>query len=249
MNKPDFIKKLKSVWPEDPLLSRLAALLIGVAILGAFSAITVFLATGYQDGIFLLNPCFTSDCVDQAAEYFSGPMSIIKETINLLVAIATIGGIIVALMSYITSVGTTALSNHISHFSIFQNYLNNEIARRDRISPTSIDTLFWYNAIFSDSRFGQTSISLEYIELVKSLNTQISQSNDQAKKTETDSFRYKPHQARLIQTLRSFGIQLTHQPRNDFYEIEGQVFSLISCVNKSFCYRRHVPDLMQRAYI
>lgn len=152
-------------------------------------------------------------------------------------------------MSYIASVSTSALANHIAHYTIFQEYLINEIAKRDRISSTSIDILRWYNHIFSASRTGRMTVSSEYIEYINALNKLITQSNEQAKKAKDGEFRYKPHQEKIKTLLSQTGIAVEFQPRNDFYEIEGQIFSLISGINRSFCYSEFVEELVERRYI
>jgi len=249
MSEKGLSQKIKE-WQRDYYsLFRLVTFLLIIAVAGFLVAITVFLVTGWQEGVFALGSCFSSACVKNAVEYYSGALLIFKETLNLLVMVATIGGIIVALLSYLNTSGATALSNHISHFSVFQSYIVNEISKRDRISPASVDTLFWYNVIFSNSRSGRTTISPSYIDAVNQLNGEIIFSNNQATSVANGTFRYKPHQERVIQALQAFGIKLTHQPRNDFYEIEMQVFSLIMCVNSSFCYEDQVPALNTRQYI
>lgn len=249
MSKKSLLQKVKE-WQRDySLLSRLVTFLLVIAFVGFLTAITIFVVTGRQEGVFALGSCFSSACVNNAVGYYSGALLILKETLNLLVTVATIGGIIVALLSYLNSSGATALSNHISHFSVFQNYIVNEISKRDRISLASVDTLFWYNKIFSNSRSGRTTISSSYIDAVNRLNGEIIFSNDQATSIANGTFKYKPHQQRVIQALQEFGIKLAHQPRNDFYEIEMQVFSLIMCVNSSFCYEDQVPALDSRRYI
>ncbi|OYU05563.1 MAG: hypothetical protein CFE47_20760 [Pseudomonas sp. PGPPP1] len=241
-------KRLTKIFKAYPALGTLLLTLTSVAAVGLMLSLIIFFKTGISDS-FNKDFCFSNFCVEHTLSLFNQPLLILKETLNLLVALATIGGIIVALLSYLNSVGATALSNHISHFSIFQSYLSNEISKRDRVSTSSIDTFLWYNSIFSQSRLGLTTISSDYVKIIESINKEIIKSNLQAAKAESGAFRYRPHQERIIQTMLNIGIVITHQPRNEFYEIEDQILSLIATVNKSFCYSDQVPSIEKRLYI
>jgi hypothetical protein len=227
----------------------LIAGLFAVTALGLVLSIFIFTWTGFADRQFSASLCFNNDCVKNFFESFDQSFVILDKTFELLVSIATIGGIVVALMSYLSSASATALSNHIAHFTIFQTYMATEIARRNRISPVSIDNFVWYNLIFSNSRTGKTYVSDQYCVAVAVLNEAVNFSNEQAKTAAQGSFRYMPHQQRIINALLPLGITLTHQPRNEFYEVEDQIFSLIATLNKNFCYSDRVPELLKRAYV
>ncbi|SDV09759.1 hypothetical protein SAMN05216558_3125 [Pseudomonas vancouverensis] len=219
-----------------------------VAAMGVLLSAMTLIVTGV-DGVFARPLCFNNGCIKRFLELFDQSFLILTATLNLLVGLATIGGILVALMSFLNSANATALSNHISHFAIFQNYLAVEVSKRNRISPTSVDTFVWYNLIFSNSRDGKTSISDEYCSVIAALNDEILFSNEQARTAIQGSFRYMPHQKRIIDALGRLGVALSHQPRNEFYEIEDQVFALISSLNKSFCFSNKVPELLKRQYV
>lgn len=230
-------------------LGKLILFLLFCAAIGFGLSLITTVYTGIKDGFFSLPLCFHKECVKSVITEFEYSFTIAKATLDFLVAVATIGGIIVALLSYLNSSSTAALTNHIAHFSIFQNYIINEIAKRDRISPASVDNLVWYNLIFSTSRSGKTDVSERYIKFVKELNVLIGQSNVQAERAHHGSFRYKPHQEKIIPQLKKAGIDVSFLPRNDFFEMEGQLFSLINRVNQSFCYSNSVPLLEERRYI
>lgn len=243
------IRKIINVWRDYPYLNYLVAGLLVVTVLGFFFSVSVFLVTGFMRDEFTRSFCFSNDCVERFFKIFDQSFLILDATLDVLVGLVTVGGVVVALMSYLNSASATALSNHISHFSIFQSYVASEISKRNRISQSSVDVFVWYNLIFSNSRTGKTSISDQYCDVISALNLEISFSNDQARTAVKGSFRYMPHQQRIIEALLSLGIVLTHQPRNEFYEIEDQVFSLISSLNNSFCYSDKVPELLKRRYV
>ena len=220
-----------------------------IAVIGFGLSASIALVSAKDIGLFEMPLCFTNDCVEYFIRQTKSSINIASATLGVLVSVATIGGIIVALLSYLNSSHTSALSNHIAHFSIFHGYLNNEIGNLSMVSPTSVDILSFYNLIFNKSRSGKTDVSEDYIDFVNSLNSEISISNGKAQDETNGSFRYKDHQRRIIEILNGAGITMTYLPRNDFYEAEGQVLSLIERVNQSFCYSDSVPALTRRVYI
>jgi len=235
-------KLARSAWPLAIILGFFALIGYGISTIS-------FVSTTFEKRIFDLPFCLQDKCVGDWLLNFKYSLSIAKATGDFLVATATAGGIVIALMSYRANVNTAALSNHIAHFSIFQSYLNNEISKRNRIASSSIDILRWYNHIFSTSQGGNTNVSVEYRRYVESLNDLISQSNEQATRAMDGSFRYTAHQKRVKDFLRLTGIDIEFQPRNDFFEIEGQVLDLIGGVNRSFCFKKEVPEIIVRKYI
>lgn len=230
-------------------LVALSVSLGAVAIVGFSLSILIFTYT-FLDGDWLSRPvCFKTTCAKCFIEAFEQSFSVAKATIDLMVGLATAGGIIVALLSYLNTSSNAALTNHIAHFSIFQNYISIEVSKRKRVSPSSIDTLVLYNLIFSTSRSGKTDISSAYIDFSNKLNALICESNNQAMRAVSGSFRYKQHQVKIVEHLKKAGIELYLSPRNDFFEMEDQVFSLIDRINQSFCYSDSVPPLVKKAYI
>jgi hypothetical protein len=170
--------------------------------------------------------------------------NVLAGTVAFLVAIATVGGIFVALASYLAATGASAFGNHISHLSIFQSYLNSEIAKRGRVSPASLDSFLWYTLIFPRAGAGNMLVSDLYKDIVAQLRSEIEKSNAQASNARSGSFRYVDHQNRVIEALARFGIKLSRQPRVEFFEIEDEIFSLIRAVNFAFCKNDpgcHVP--------
>ena len=193
--------------------------------------------------------CFRSECFAKFTETVEPVLAVGKAISDLLVAVATVGGILVALLSYFSSVNNSALANHISHFSTFQSYLNSEIGKRGRIHASSIDAFKWYNLAFPYSKYGSMAVSSEYQGFVSDLNVIIDKSNHLASSPAGESFRYKPHQMYIKDQLRHIGIALSLQPRVEYYEIEDQLMSLIGCVNNAFCLDSNIPSLSTRIYL
>lgn len=221
---------------------KLAMLISGV------SFVFVFVSSGFA-GPFHEEFCFSNECYLDFYNGFEAAFLLGASLIKFILGLATVGGILVALLSYVSTQDANALSNHLSHFSVFQNYVKSEIDRRPLVSLSSVDILKWYNFIFSESRSGVTTVSDEYVDFVKSLNKKIYYSNRQALYAENGSFRYVPHQSRIIEALSPIGINIDRAPRNHFFEAEQDMFSVIRAVNSEFCFGRWLPEITESRYL
>ncbi|MGK0393924.1 MAG: hypothetical protein ACJA0B_002107 [Alcanivorax borkumensis] len=210
--------------------------------------LAVFLTSGLG-GHFYYDICFSNKCYLEFYDGFEAALLLGNFLIKLILGLATVGGIFIALLTYVSIQGANALSNHLSHFSVFQDYVKSEIDRRPLVSLSSVDILKWYNFIFSDSRSGVTTVSDEYVFFVKSLNEKISYSNRQALYAEDGSFKYVPHQTRIIEALYPIGINIDRAPRNHFFEAEQEMFSVLSAVNREFCFGRWLPEIAKSKYL
>jgi hypothetical protein len=192
--------------------------------------------------------CFTNTCLESTGKMFQATFALTTKSVVLLTSLATIGGIVFAIFSYLNVAQTNALNNHISHFKIFQDYVQAEIEKRSLLSAKHIDIFAWYNLIFEDSRSGSIDISNTYLLTIKGINESIDKSNEESSKALKGSFRYKNHQDRMILSFSYIGIQLTRHPRNNFFEIEGDILELISITNKAFTARLGVEKFPIRNY-
>ena len=222
---------------------------ITTAIMGFGLTLISLIWTAYVDEIYNYNLCLTNECIKYTYTLFEYSLKGFSITITLLTSIATIGGIIVALLNYVSTTNSSALNNHIAHFKIFNDYLFFEIEKRDRLNISAIDIFKVYNLIFDKSRTGIMDVSEEYRNDISSLNIEIERSNEFSQTASSESFRYKIHQERMINIFKKFGIELDFHPRNDFYEIEGQLLDLVSTINQAFCTESALPEIPRRQYI
>ncbi|ADC71943.1 conserved hypothetical protein [Thioalkalivibrio sp. K90mix] len=221
---------------------------VTVLIVGLGLSATVFFVEGFS-GAFSKDLCFSNHCVQNAFDIYSASVDLIRGMLSIVVATAMVGGIGVALQSYINNAQSNALSNHLSHISVFQSFLAQEIEKRPLVELSSVDIFKWYNRIFEESREGSTKLSRGYVERIKEINRAILESNKLTSNTSSEKFRYVEHQSRLIGVLEELGVRMSRAPRNEFYEVESQVLSLVVCVNREFCYSREVPEIMERRYL
>lgn len=240
---------MSKILERRKLVSWLIACVSIVSAVGGLLALLVFMSTGVKDGLFSRDVCFTNSCIDTFISGFSSSGLILQLTWNVLGGLITFGGIVVALMSYLASVKSSALSNHISHVSIFSAYIAGEIDKRDRLNRASFDTLKWYNCIYGSANIGELNVASTYYGFVDELNRLVTKSNHLVGKVEAGGFRYKEHQERIKSHLIGIGITLQSLPRLDFFEVETQVFDLIDTINKSFCKSEAQFVIVGRKYL
>lgn len=242
------MKWLKNKLLGSTALTALVIILAAIAITGTILSIATFYLTGTQEALFSRGFCLKNDCIEFFNKEFSATLAILGATGTLLGGVATLGGIIVALLSYISTVKSTAVSNHISHINIFITYVQTEIDKRDRLSRQSFDILKWYNLMYSNSAKGILNISPDYADFLRKLNMEIQYSNDLYTKKKHGGYRYKHHQETIKERLETLGITLRSMPRLDFNEVEEQVVSIITTVNYSFCKDGSAEAISQRLY-
>ena len=151
-------------------------------------------------------------------------------------------------MTYLATVSSSILTNHIAHFAIFKDCVDGEIKKRSSVNESSVDILSWYNSVFPRSRVGEITVSNSYVSWVNELNRIIGNSNSKMTSPADGSFRYTDHQTKITKHLAKIGIALDRYPRNDFFEIEGQVFLLIDSINESFSFPEKLPRTAERRY-
>jgi hypothetical protein len=232
----------------DARLALLLVVMLVIVVIGFVVASGMFLIAGFEDGLFARKFCLKSECVDRAISGYKYAFGVASGTVSLLVSIATMGGIFVALLSYLHATSATAFGNHISHLTVFQSYLASEISKRQRIAGASVDVFHWYHLIFPEARSGRLTVSSAYEEVMAELGKEVGKSNAQASAATEGSFRYVDHQNRIILAVSKIGLKLDRQPRVDFFEIEGEVFSLIRSVNSAFCMESDKCAFPARSY-
>lgn len=222
-----FLKTHKSI----AALIYTAAIIASICLAICMSIITTTLLT---EKLYTLPICITNKCVAFWLEKNSTIIGIISFTGSTIAGIVTLSGIVIALSSYQNAVKSSTLSNHLSHLSIFSTYTFSETDKRNRLNRSDIDTLKWYNLIYSESKKGNFEISGNYITFIEAISEQIKESNKLFINSGNDEYRYKHHQAAMIDLVKDAGVTLHHLPRIDFHEVEGQLLNLITTINKSF---------------
>lgn len=218
---------------NDIWLKTFTLIIIIVSCIGFIFSLIVYLVELYDNGTSSI--CLSKDCYQNMVSRFSASIDIAKQTITLLVSVSAIGGIIIAVKNYVKSSYALAISNHISNFRIFSDFINYEISKRNRINPTSVSSFYWYNKLFPNSRQGDVQISQTYENVISAINLVIKNSNEVFTSSTRPDFSYNTHQSKMISALSNVGIKICNMGRNDFFMAEGEILHLIEVVNIEFC--------------
>jgi hypothetical protein len=189
-----------------------------------------------KEGLYSQDFCWSFKCFDNVLGALTSVVSLIELLLKILVASVSIFGIYHALNNYLSSIDASRSNIHLSHLNTFKHYLTSEIEAYDRLKIKSFNTFKWYNVAFPESRMGNLDIGGDYIKWIDDINAQIKISNDIVNGATPKGFDYNEHQSRLILVLTKVGIKLPRLPRNDFFELEGEIFYLINKVNQEFCF-------------
>ncbi|WP_155122389.1 retron Ec48 family effector membrane protein [Burkholderia ubonensis] len=242
------MNRLVKFYRWHPSIAILATIIFVELIGGVVLSVAVLVATSREMKLFAMSLCFSNKCVHSYFDDIAQSLLIFKATLDVAVAISTVGGIFVALLSYFSSASNYALANHIEHLKVFREYLEAEIRRRDRLAVEAFDSLLWYGKIFAESRNGKTQVSGEYVGFIKSLNEIICESNQRSVVGTPGGFSYRDHQRKIRDHLFEIGIVVYIAPRNDYFEMEDQLFSLIHRIGQSFCSPGSVAEITKRQY-
>ncbi|WP_315531635.1 retron Ec48 family effector membrane protein [Delftia acidovorans] len=218
-------------------------LIIGMGLSAIIATITII-----DKQLYLNELCFSSDCARFFTKTIEPAISIAKATLDFGVAVATMGGIFVALLSYFNTSSNAALTNHIEHLKVFTEYIEAEIEKRDRLSRSHFDILLLYGKIFSLSRVGKTTVSDDYRQFLVSLNKIIAESNERCSIGTPGGFSYKEHQRRIREHMVEVGVTVYTAPRNDYFETEKQLLSLFHRLSQSFCHAGELPNICNQKY-
>jgi hypothetical protein len=216
--------------------------------MGMLIAIVSAATTVFSTGLNEHSLCFENDCLKYFTDQIDQSIQVVNGTLQLLVGLSTIGGIFVALVTYLNNVDSSALSNHLSHIEVFTGHVYREVSKHPRISATSIDPLLLYNLMFAGSLRGSVSISKSYLDALSRLNHEIDESNRICRSGAPGAFRYIDHQSRMKSALHELGITVERLPRNDFFEVERDVIDFLTKIHKSFAPAGRSPQISTPRY-
>ncbi|UUW73463.1 retron Ec48 family effector membrane protein [Pseudomonas oryzihabitans] len=221
----------------------------GIFITGVVVSIVILVPTYVVGEFYLKKICLTNVCIEGTIKNFDQVFVVFWAAVQVLVAFATIGGIFIALNNYLEVSKTNALAIHLSQFANFQSYVTLQINRCDQLSISSFDILAWYNSIFPSSRKGSLIVSPNYAQRIKNLSNIIEASNSLILGGINKKFSYIDHQKSVVSALNEIGITMERFHRKQWCEVEDEMFSLISSVNKTFCLESDISVLPNRRYL
>ena len=177
--------------------------------------------------------CFSSACVIEFSEKFTGSIEIIKAGAYILWIFAAVSGVYIALSNYINTLKSTALTGYINHLRLFRDYLQEQSENLKRINIGRIDTHIWYELAFPNAKQGDVNVSPMYLAAVQSV-VKVFEDSSNKLTPGGGKFAYVEHQNRLANALKAFGIHITTMPKNDFTAMENDLILLLDSVNRTF---------------
>ncbi|HHQ6579377.1 TPA: retron Ec48 family effector membrane protein [Serratia fonticola] len=217
----------------DKSIVALIIVIISISFIGFGLSIVIFISTFSEESLYSREICFSERCLKFFFSKTEGIVSVLQATAWLLTLITTVGGVLIAIMTYKTSVKNSNLTNHISHLNMFRDYINAEIGKRQFISSEKINIYKWYGMIFPESKKGDVAISTNYVENIKDIEKVVEKANYDISSPQI-SYSYNNHQRDLISKMDVLGIKISTGPKNEFILVEEQVFELIDCINITF---------------
>jgi len=197
------------------------------------------------NGLMDMSVCFKAKCISTFFHLLEGLVEIFNFLLKTIVAIVTILGVYFALITYVNNIKTSRTNIHLIHLTTFKEYILSELEDNNQLSAKSFDIFKWYNLIFPNSRAGSIDVGENYQGVIDDFNRDIILSNDTYSSAD---FPYIKHQKRMITQFRTLGITINLMPRNDFYEIEKQLFKLIEKTHEEYCFMNGKGKLVKRAY-
>ena len=195
----------------------------------------------YSDPTYKTSICFSPDCFERFVEPLKKSAELIDFIIKIIVSVVTVAGVYYALLNYITSSAAARTNVHLLHLNTFRDYILNVSSKDTLIDIKSINILKWYNLAFPKSNEGLLVVGEDYVNLIKKFSEVIVVSNSKFDGTNAIKYSYKEHQTAVISQIKLIGFNIQRLPKNDFFEVENALISLINNVNSELC--RSTPRL------
>lgn len=202
--------------------SSLLALITTLLALGVFLT-TCQIAVDWRE-FWSRKLCFGAACTNELMGLLEEKALPLFISAKISLFIAALIAPYIALKHYISTSSAQVFGNHIAHIGFFERFLRSEIAKRDRISPTSVDIYSIYRLMFPQR--GESYLSEDFKEKAEAVKSVILTSNETRSET-PQSFKFEVHQRKMIAALRQLGISAASTPRMDFLETEDQVLDLL----------------------
>ncbi|GGY68754.1 retron Ec48 family effector membrane protein [Marinobacter zhanjiangensis] len=206
---------------------------LGIFIITLIGAAWSFVNTYNQHDLGFDDLCFLSNCVTSFREKFSGTIEILGFGSSVAYIVIFASGVYIALNNYLTSVKSSALSGHIGHLTMFKDYMVDELKKYGALKSQKVNVYRWYRLAFPLSSKGDITVSEEYKLAVRGLCHAI-QITNKSINSPKGGYGYRKHQDRMIEALKPFGIEMTNLPRNNFNDVEFEIFGLIDSFNHTF---------------
>ena len=137
----------------------------------------VIISTISDQKLYDRNLCLSSQCIAMFSKEIEGITLLIQAFGWLLITFVTIYGVVIALRTYYSGVQNNNNTNHTTHLTMFRDFANSELSKRNSISPDKVNIYKWYSIMFPQSRRGVFIVCENYIKLINEVVDVINQAN------------------------------------------------------------------------
>lgn len=136
-------------------------------------------------------------------------------------------------------------NNHLKNMDFFVNFLRNEIHKLNHLDVQDVDFDILYGRIFPDSHNGNFTEFEQYrvkIEEVRKYIISHSNGYKNGIKIKTNpKSSFLSHKKKITEFSKYFGIRVTNLPKNDFFQVERDIFTFIDIITRTFTRKDLVP--------
>ncbi|EPK8020286.1 retron Ec48 family effector membrane protein [Providencia rettgeri] len=232
---------------ENPLIRVAIYIIAGILVFSVVICVVSIAWTVVSSKLYERGFNLSSHGIDNLYKEIKWSLSIIEVAFWVITTFITVVGVVIALNTYELNANNnrialdtyqlnaknTVITNHISHFGMFKDYVNTEINKRDMLKSDKINIFCLYNLMFPKSRSGELNISQDYIEFMSGVEGIINSANNCITST-AGKYNYKVHQRNLIDKFSEAGITLNNGPKNTFISLENEIFGFIDNINSAF---------------
>lgn len=232
---------------ENPTIKKVVYTILGILTISVILCVISIVWTAVSAKLYERGINLSSHGIDNFYKEVKWSLSIIEVTFWVITTFVTVAGVVIALNTYQLNANNnrialdtyqlnaknTVITNHISHFGMFKDYVNTEINKRDMLKADKINIFCFYNLMFPNSRAGELNVSNEYVDFISGVKGIIENANECITST-SGIYNYKSHQMKLITKFNEAGISLNNGPKNTFISLENEIFNFIDNINSAF---------------
>ncbi|MDP2566955.1 retron Ec48 family effector membrane protein [Pseudoalteromonas marina] len=177
--------------------------------------------------------CLSQRCISLIAKHFEQTLSFFNWLITSSAILITAISLFINFKTYENAKSNSDMSNHLSHLSFFNGYIEKEVLNLKHVSIASINKNKLYFYMFPKSVGGILVVCDSYKRKIQSIRNHLIDSS-KAYKRQGGNFDYRTHQTALISLLNDLGISMINMHKKDFYIVETELIYLLDSVSQTF---------------
>lgn len=177
--------------------------------------------------------CLSEECVKFAKEYFENSLWLLKSTLEICVALATILGVYYALKTYSESIYSRVTRERADHFKVFCGFVDSA-PQEFRISMSLTQKRGLYFLIYPRADVAVFAVSVEYRKKLQSLDEFM---EEVSKSFGAGGFDKKQHAALVYKEFSGLYLEFEEPASRNVFEDEVRACGFLDFLNSS------IPEL------